>query len=199
MPTRTHTPVPSVTPRTPHHNLLPYRHDPVTLQQLRRTRPPLRIPLEAPPQKLDPLRAQLLLARQLRRIALGDVVHDSPLIVQARPRPTTGAHFEDDAAQGPDVDGAVAAFVEALDHFGGHVHGRAGHRLLFSGHAAGAGVLGLERFTLAGDDFGGAEIDEFDDTVVVEEDVYRVGVSVRELDGGGRRGDQESGGAYFRA
>ena len=88
----------------------------------------------------------------------------------------------------------------AFDHFGGHVHGGAGHGFLFGGgDAGGAGgvevgavgvggagvgvggggrcgrVVGLEGFALAGDDFGGAEVDVFDYAVVVEEDVWRMG------------------------
>lgn len=157
---------------TADNNLLPNRHNPVTLQQLRRARPPLGIAVEAAFQKLDALGTQLVLTRQLRRVALSDIIHDRPFIIQARPGPAAGAHFQDDAAEGPDVDGAVAAFVLALDDFGGHVHGGAGHGFLFARDAARAGVLRLEGFALAGDDFGGAEIHEFDDAVVVEEDVY---------------------------
>lgn len=47
-----------VTPSTStDNNLLPDCHDPFTLQQLRRAGPPLRIPLEAPLEELDPFGA----------------------------------------------------------------------------------------------------------------------------------------------
>lgn len=101
-----------------HDNLLPDRHDPFTLQQLRRTRSPLRISIKAPLQELDPLGTQLVFARQLRRVALRDVVHDGPLVVETGPRSTAGAHLEYDAAERPHVDGAVTAFVVPFDHFG---------------------------------------------------------------------------------
>jgi len=112
----------------------------------------------------------------LRRVALRDVIHNRPLIVQGRPRAAASAHFEDDAAERPDVDSALAAFVLAFDDFGGHVHRGAGHGFLLAGDpwggaAAGGRVVGLEGFALAGDDFGGAEVNVFDHAVVVEEDV----------------------------
>ena len=120
----------------------------------------------------------------MRRIALGDVVHDRPLVVEAGPGATAGAHFEDDAAEGPNVDGAEAAFVGALDDFGRHVHGCAGHGFLLLGNfressrGVGCGAGGgvdfrgrLEGFVAPGYDFGGAEVDVFDDAVVIEEDI----------------------------
>jgi len=113
----------------------------------------------------------------LRWVSLRDVVHDRPLIVQGRPGAAAGAHFQDDAAKRPDVDGTLAAFVLAFDNFGGHIHGGAGHGFLFArnprgGTAGGGGVVvGLEGFALAGDDLGGAEVDVLDYTIVVEEDV----------------------------
>lgn len=71
----------------------------------------------------------------------------------------------------------MTTFVKTLDDFRRHVHRRASHGLLLARDTASAGILRLQGFTLASDDFGGAEIDEFDDTVVVEEDVYRRPVS----------------------
>ncbi len=106
-----------------------------------------------------------------------NVVHNRPFVIQGSPRAAAGAHFEDDAAEGPDVDGALATLVLAFDDFGGHVHRGAGHGFLFTRDPGGdstAGrshVVGLEGFTLTGDDFGGAKVDVFDHTVVVEEDV----------------------------
>lgn len=169
MPAGSHTSL--IAAPAPHDNLLADCHDPIALQQLRRARPPLWIPLEAPSQEFDALLTQLIFTRQLRRVALSDVVHDGPLVVEGSPGAAPRAHLENDAAERPDVDGAVAAFVETLDHFGGHVHRGTRHGFLFPRHAAGAGVLRLEGFALAGDDLGGAEVDEFDDAVVVEEDV----------------------------
>jgi hypothetical protein len=96
------------------------------------------------------------------------VVHDGPFVVHGRPGTAAGGHFEDYAAERPYVDGAVAACGPAADDFGGHVHGRAGHGAL----AALTGV-GSEGAALAGDKFGGAEVDVFDYTVVVEKDVWR--------------------------
>ncbi len=172
---------PPLTPPLPHlrqrNNQLLNLRNPLTLQQLDRTRPHPRIALKAPFQKVNPLLAQLLPAGQLRRIALRNVVHDGPLVVEGRPGPAASAHFEDDAAERPDVDGTQAAFVAAFDDFGGHVHGGAGHGFLLGGDfgaGAGAGDGGgvwLEGFVLAGDYFGGAEVDVFDYAVVVEEDV----------------------------
>ena len=167
------------------HNLLPNTLDPIALQQLHRTSPPLRISLKTAFQKFHALLAQLVPARQLRGIALRDVVHDCPFVVEAGPGAAAGAHFKDDAAEGPDVDGAEATFVAAFDYFGGHVHGGAGHGFLLlggfgEGGSGGVAVWGggevvggrLEGFVLAGYDFCGAEVDVFDYAVVVEEDVW---------------------------
>lgn len=163
------------------HHLLPNTLDPFTLQQLRGTRSPLRIPIEAPLQKINALSTQLLSAWQLRWVALRDVVHDGPLIVQTCPWATTGAHFKDDAAEGPDVDGAEAAFVAAFDDFRGHVHRRTGHGLLLlRGFGQGDGVeisiisggrcfgRRLEGFVLASYDFGGTEVDVLYYAVVIK-------------------------------
>ena len=158
-------------------DLLPNLHDPLALQQLHRARSLPRIPLKTPLQELNPLWAQLVFRRQLRWVSLRDVIHNRPLVVQRCPGAAAGAHFEDDAAERPDVDGALAAFVLALDDFGRHVHGSAGHGLLLArdpggGTTSGGGVVvGLEGFALAGDHFSGAKIDVFDYTVVVEENV----------------------------
>lgn len=51
------------------------------LQQLHRRRPLSRIPQKAPIQEINPPRTKLIRIRQLRRIALGDVKHDSPLVI----------------------------------------------------------------------------------------------------------------------
>ena len=111
-------------------DLLPDGADPFTLQQLGRTRPSLRIALEASLQEVDALLTQLLSAGQLRRVALGDVVHDGPFIVEARPGTAAGAHLENNASERPDVDRSETAFVGAFDDFRRHVHWSASHGLL---------------------------------------------------------------------
>lgn len=160
----------------PNNDLLPDLHNPLTLQQLRRARPPPRILLETSLQELMALGAQLIFRRQLWRVALRNIIHNRPFVVQGRPRAAAGAHLEDDAAERPDVDGALAAFILAFDDFGGHVHRGAGHGFLLAGDpgaraATDGRVVGLEGFALTGDDFGSAEVDIFDYAVVVEEDV----------------------------
>ena len=107
-----------LTASTAHDNLLPNRHDPFTLQQFRGTGSLLGIAVKAPLQELNPLAAQLVFVRQLRRVALGDVVHDGPFIVETGPRSTAGAHLKDNATERPDVDRAVTTLVESFDHFG---------------------------------------------------------------------------------
>lgn len=97
------------------------------LQQFDSRRPLPRVPQEAPIQKVDAASAELIGVGQLRRVALRDVEHDGPLVVEGGPGAAARGHLEDDAAEGPDVDGAGAAGVLALDDLGGHVHGRAGH------------------------------------------------------------------------
>jgi hypothetical protein len=139
------------------------------LQQLHRTRSFTRIPLEALLQKVNARITQLLLGRQLRRIALSNMVHDRPLVVHGCPGPSTSGHFEDNAAERPHIDGAVAACRPAADYFRGHVHGGSGHGALAA--LTGGVVFGGEGAALAGDEFGGAEVDVFDYTVVVEEDI----------------------------
>ena len=100
-----------VTASTAHDNLLPDRHDPFALQQFRRTSSLLGIAVKAPFQKLNTLGAQLVFVRQLRWVALSDVVHDGPFIVETGPRSTASAHLKDNATERPDVDGAVTALV----------------------------------------------------------------------------------------
>lgn len=140
------------------------------LQQLNRRGPLPRVAKEAFIQEIDPSSTELVRVRQLWRVALGDIEHDGPFVVEGCPGAATGGHLEDHAAEGPDVDGAGAAGVLALDDFGGHVHGGSGHG--FVGFGDGGGFAVDEGFALAGDHFGGAEIDVFDYAVVVEEDVY---------------------------
>jgi hypothetical protein len=136
------------------------------LQQLRRRYTLHGITLETALQEIDARVAELIGAGELWRVALRNVVHDGPFVVHGGPWSATSCHFEDNAAERPHVDGAVAARGTATNHFGGHVHGRAGHGAL----ATLAGVGG-DGAALAGDEFGGAEVDVFDYTVVVEEDV----------------------------
>lgn len=113
---------------------------------------------------------------------MGDVVHNGPLVVKACPRTATSAHFEDDTAERPDIYRTEAAFVGAFDDFRGHVHGGARHGLLLCRNFREAGsacssewrfVGGLECFILAGNDLCSAEVDIFDDAIVVEEDIFR--------------------------
>lgn len=135
------------------------------LQQFRRRRPPHRIPLEAPFQKVDAAVAQLVARRQLRLVALRNVVHDGPLVVQGRPRSAACRHLKDHAAERPDVDdaGAAGACV-AADDFGRHVHGRSLHGFFL---AACDGGVGDHGFALARDYFGRAEVDVFDHAVLI--------------------------------
>lgn len=63
-------------------DLVPNRHDPLMLQQLDGRRPLPRIPQEAFIQEIDAASTELVRVRQLRRIALGDVEHDGPLVVE---------------------------------------------------------------------------------------------------------------------
>ena len=86
------------------YNLLSYIGDPFALQKLRSARSPLRISFETSAEELNALLAQLLSAWQLRRIALSNVVHDGPFVVETGPWTTTCTHFQDDAAKGPDID-----------------------------------------------------------------------------------------------
>ncbi len=137
------------------------------LQQLDRRIALLGVTHKAPLEEINALRAELVGRRQLRRVALGNVVHDGPLVVEVRPRPAARRHLEYDAPQRPDVDGAKVARVFTLDYFRGHVHGGAGHGFV----GLGAGQVLDEGAALSGDELGGAEVDIFDYAVVVEEDV----------------------------
>jgi hypothetical protein len=58
----------------------------------------------------------------------------------------------------------VATSAASFDDFGRHVHGRAGHGALF---ATACSIVYSQSPSLAGDELGSAEVDEFDDTVVV--------------------------------
>ena len=127
---RTARTIPIGAPVPNRNDLLPDGADPFTLQQLGRTGPPLRIALETSLQKFDALLTQLLSAGQLRRVALGDVVHNGPLIVETCPGTAAGAHLKNDATEGPDVYRTETAFVGAFDDFRRHVHWSAGHGLL---------------------------------------------------------------------
>lgn len=122
---------------------------------------------EAAQEEVEALGAELVGRGKLRRVALGDVVHDGPLVVEVGPGPAARRHLEDDAPERPDVDGPEVARVLALDHLGRHVHGRARHRLV----GLGAGQVLDERAALPRDELGRAEVDVLDDAVVVEEDV----------------------------
>ena len=165
------------------YDLFPDRADPVTLQQLGSTGSSLRVALEASLQEIYALLTQLLSAWQLRWVALGDIVHNGPLVVETRPWTAASAHFKNHAAKRPDIYRTETAFVGAFDDFRGHVHWSAGHGLLlcwnFREPSTACGgewcfVGGLECFILAGNDFCGAEIDVFDDTIVIEENIYMV-------------------------
>lgn len=100
------------------------------LQQLHGGRALGGIPDETASQEVDPLRAELVLTGQLGRVALGNVVHDGPLVVQVGPWPSASRHLEDDTAERPNVNRAEVTGILTLDHFGRHVHGRACHRLV---------------------------------------------------------------------
>ena len=84
----------------------------------------------------------------------------------------------------------MTTFVLAFDDFRRHVHWGTGHGLLFGdgdarrtggskvvvligrgGRGGGCWVC-LKGFALASDDFGGAEVDVLDHTVVIEENVW---------------------------
>lgn len=100
------------------------------LQQVHSRRALGGIPDETASQEIDTLRAELILAGQLRRVALGNVIHDGPLVVQVRPWSSAGCHLEDDTAERPDINRSEVTGILTLDHFGRHVHGRACHRLV---------------------------------------------------------------------
>lgn len=135
------------------------------LQQFRRSRTSHRIPLEALFQKVDPALTQLVPRWELRLIALRNIVHDGPFVVQASPGSAACGHLEDHAAERPDVDGAGAAGARvASNDFGRHVHGCSLHGLFLPACDGGVGDHG---FALARDYFGGAEVDVFDHAVLI--------------------------------
>lgn len=149
-------------------HLVPDGHYPLVLQQLDGRRSLLRISRKAPHQEVDALRAELLRRRQLRRVALRNVVHDGPFVVQVGPRPPARRHLEDDAAQRPNVHRPGLTGVLALDHLGRHVHGRARHGLV----GLGGVEVGGHCPPLASNELGGAKVYVLDDAVVVQQDVY---------------------------
>ena len=139
------------------------------LQQLHSRRSLVRIAVEALLEEVDTGVAELIFRWQLWWVTLGDVVHDCPLVVHGRPRSATSSHLENDTAERPDINRAVTAGTAATDYFGRHVHRCSGHGALA---ALTCGVIvNSEGTTLAGDELCGAEVNEFDDTVVVKQDV----------------------------
>lgn len=124
------------------------------------------IALEAFLEEVDAGLAQLVARGELRWVALRDVVHYGPFVVHGCPGTATGCHFENHAAERPYVDGAMATGGAAADHFGGHVHWGSGH-----GALAALTRVGGEGTALSCNEFSGAEIDIFDYTVVVKQDV----------------------------
>lgn len=149
--------------------LRPERHDPLMLEQFDRTSTFVRIALEAFLQKVDALLAQLIPCGQLRRIALSNVVHDSPLVVHGGPGATTSSHFKNHAAERPDIHSAETASAASTDYLRGHVHRGTSHGALTA--LTRRVVFCCEGATLAGNKFCRAKVDKFDHTVVVEEDV----------------------------
>ena len=156
--------------------------DPLVLEELRRRRALLGVAREALLQEVHPLRAQLVRRRQLWRVALRDVVHDGPFVVEGRPRPPARCHLQDHAPERPDVDRPGLPWVVAPDELGGHVHRRARHGLVRL-------CLGLgfrKALALASNDLGRAEVDVLDNPIIVEEDVYRLVSKDFELGGESR-------------
>jgi hypothetical protein len=148
-------------------DLIPDGHYPLVLQQLRRRRSFLGIANEAFLQKVDARWAELVGARELWRVALCNVVHDSPLVVERGPRSTASSHLENNAAQRPYVHGPIPAWILTFYDFRGHVHWSASNILLGFSHRG----IRNEGFALASDDFCCAEVDIFNDTAVIEENV----------------------------
>ena len=72
--------------------------DPVMLQQFGGGAATFGVAVEAALEEVEPELAELLSRWQLRRLALRDVVHDGPLVVEVRPRSAAADHLEDDAA-----------------------------------------------------------------------------------------------------
>lgn len=145
------------------------RHDPLVLEEFNGAGALVWIAVKALHQEVNALLAKLVAGGELWRISLRNVVHDGPLVVHGSPRAAAGCHFENHAAQGPDIDSAVATGAATLDDFGRHVHRGAGHGTLF---AAARGIVHSKGPTLASDELGSAKIHKLDDTIVVEEDVW---------------------------
>jgi hypothetical protein len=128
------------------------------------------IALERLLEEVDALVAELIFGWELWWVALGNVVHDGPLVIHRSPGTTTCCHFEDDTTKGPDVNCAVSALAATTNDLGRHVHGRSGHGALAA--LASGIVLSSKGSTLAGNEFSGTEIDKLDDTIMVKEDVW---------------------------
>lgn len=143
-------------------------HDPLMLEELDGARPFPGVPSKASLEEIDTLRAQLVRARQLGRVALSNVVHNSPFVVKIRPRSATGCHLENDAAQRPHIDSPGAAWVFALDHFGRHVHWCTCHRVVWPRCCRNSVNHGT---ALPCENLCCTKVDVLDDTVVVKEDV----------------------------
>jgi hypothetical protein len=145
-------------------------HDPLVPKKLCGRCTLLWIAHEALFQEVHTLWAQLVRRRQLGRIALCDVVHNGPFVVEARPGASARRHLKNHAAEGPDVDRASLAWIVASDDLRGHVHRRASH-----------GLIGLhlnlrlcETLPLAGDDLRSPKVHILDNPIVVEKYVYIV-------------------------
>lgn len=148
-------------------DLGPDGHDPLMLQELSGRSSLPGVADETSLQEVDSLGAQLVTTGQLGWVSLCNIVHDGPLVIQAGPRTTACGHLKDDAAQRPDVYGALFARVLALDDFGRHVHGRSRHG--FVGVAV--GMRCYQRLSLAGDDLCGAEIHVLNYSRVIEQNI----------------------------
>jgi hypothetical protein len=142
------------------------RHDPFVLEQFSRADTLDGVAFEAAFQEIDACVAELVVAGKLRRVALSNVVHDGPFIVHGRPGAAACGHFENHAAEGPDINGAVTTGRSASDDFGRHVHGRAGH-----GALAALACIGGDCPTLAGDELCCTKVDVLDYTVMVKQDI----------------------------
>ena len=74
-------------------------HHPLMLQQLHGAGAVPGVAHKAARQEIDALGTELVGAGELRRVALRDVVHDGPLVVEVGPRPATRHHLKNDAAE----------------------------------------------------------------------------------------------------
>jgi hypothetical protein len=138
-------------------------HDPFMLKQFGGADALDGVAFEAAFQKVDARVAELVVAWELGRITLSNVVHDGPFVVHGCPGTAASGHFENHAAEGPDVYGTVATGRATANDLGRHVHGRAGH-----GALATLACVGGDGTTLAGDEFCGTKVNVLDYTVVVE-------------------------------